>query len=148
MTKAIEFGDVYADVPDDRILANATTANPAAPIHTEQVAFITPPPEALYQTSTPFQSSLDRIRAMANIDRLEKPWIRNTFLFFFVIFPFCFLEFAAVIMILDRPYEPAWRPLLLTNSIALIICAPYFILWIRTHRKTARKIAASQSFSV
>ncbi len=135
MTRMIKLGNLYVEVPDDGSL-NEPPIKPAS-IRAERP----PEPEKLdpqpyiYQTNDPFRSSIDRIHALGNLEKVEKPWVRKSFFVLFLVLPFIFGELFAVAAVVNGQGPAAWKVFLFINIFTAVVCTPYFVIWRKASRQ-------------
>jgi hypothetical protein len=137
VTKKIKLGGSYLEVPDDSPLMDQASTKRALATRAEKPE----EPEELdrepyiYQPNDPFRSSIYRIEALGNVKNSEKPWIRKSFFFFFVIFPLFFGELGSYAIARNEDGTIAWKLFLAMSFITLLACAPYFVIWLRARRE-------------
>lgn len=136
MPRTIKIGGMDVVLPDDSPLASS----PAGETAPEFVAEKPEEPEKLespqyvYRPNDPFQSSVDRVVALGNVQN-TKPWVKKAFLVMFLIFPFSIMEITAINALIFEPEGEKLRNFLMYNAIGMIACGPYLLIWIATSRK-------------
>jgi hypothetical protein len=139
-----KLGGSYIEVPDDSPFMGEASAKSAPVTRAEKAEdseeLLSQP--YIYQPNDPFRSSVDRIEALGNVKSSEKPWVRKTFFFFFVIFPLFFGELASYAIARSESGSIAWKTFLAMSFITLLACAPYFVIWLRAGRRVQQKSVA------
>jgi hypothetical protein len=145
MAKTIRIGGIDVEVPDDSPLASGAEIYAPAQLQADKPE----EPEKLetlpyvYRPNDPFQSSVDRVVALRNIQE-AKSWVRKAFLWMFLIIPMSIAEIRAIDALVSMPEGQKLKQFLTYNAIGLVACAPYLFIWGATtlHKK---KKAASQA---
>ena len=146
MSKTIDVGGMEIVLPDDSPLE--TSAGDSAT--TDLQADKPDKPEEIhsgpyvYRPNDPFQSPVDRVVALGNVQD-AKPWVRKAFLWIFLIIPFSVVQILAVGALVVMPEGEKLRQFLTINMMGLFAYAPYVAIWLGT-RYQKRK-AASQASS-
>jgi hypothetical protein len=142
MPRTMKIGGMDVIIPDDSPLASAPADESTPRFQAEKPD----EPEKLesqpyvYRPNDPFQSSVDRVVALGNVQE-AKPWVKKAFLIMFLIFPGSLMETTAVNALIFEPPGEKLRKFIMYNVIGLIACAPYLLIWIGT--SMARKKACS-----
>lgn len=137
MPKTMKIGGVEVVLPDDNPLeaAGNETVTPFQAEKPEEPEKLDSP-KYVYRPNDPFQSSVDRVVALGNV-QTTKPWVKKAFLILFLILPFSIMEITAINALVFEPPDNKLRSFLQYNAIGLLVCAPYLFIWIATSR--ARK---------
>jgi len=136
MPKTIKIGGVDVVLPDDSTLASGPGDESASRFEAEKPE----EPDKLessnyvYRPNDPFQSSVDRVVALGNVQS-TKPWVKKAFLFFFLIFPASIMEITAINALIFQPEGEKLRSFIEYNVIGLLACGPYLLIWFATSRK-------------
>lgn len=138
MPRTIKMGGMDVIIPDDSPLAPASAAGstpqfqadkPEEPEKLESLPYV-------YRPNDPFQSSVDRVVALGNVQD-TKPWVKKAFLIMFLIFPASLMEITALNALIFEPPGDKLRKFVMYNVVGLVACAPYLMIWIGT--KLAKK---------
>ncbi len=140
MAKIIKVGNVYVEIPDESPLAPTSSHDSSQPIRAEKPEHPDKhePTPYIYRPNDPFQSSIDRIEALGNVHKVNKPWVRKAFIFFFLIFPFSLMEIVAVNALFVEPGGQKLKSFLMYNLTGLMLCGPYLLIWIGSGRSQSR----------
>jgi hypothetical protein len=136
MPKTIKMGGMDVLVPDDSPLASTSTHDSAPEFLAEKQhePEKLESPQYVYRPNDPFQSSVDRVVALGNVQS-TKPWVKKAFLILFLIFPFSIMEITAINALIFEPEGEKLRNFVTYNAIGVIACGPYLLIWIGTSRK-------------
>ena len=142
MAKTVKVGNLYVEVPDNSPLLERKPVvfaeKPSEKIDPDPIAEV-----RVYQPNDPFQSSIDRIEMLGNIEKVDKPWVRKTFVFFFLVFPLTCGGLGAIAALINEPNpSAAWKLFFFINFVTVLLCTPYFFMWRRASRRKAKRAAS------
>ncbi|SMC20395.1 hypothetical protein SAMN02745857_00936 [Andreprevotia lacus DSM 23236] len=144
MSKKLEFGNLYVEVPDDHILASRAASSTPATRAAEKSDTPEPLEEQpyIFQPNDPFRASIDRVQAISSLERTDKAWLRHSVLFFMVLLPVGSLLVGGLVLEATST-KPHDIPLsLFMPLLGLVLTSPWLYFWVRAHRKA--KAAARQ----
>lgn len=138
--KTVKFGNLTLEVPENSpLLASGSVVSlPEVKAERPDIPREPEPEIHVYQPNDPFHSAIDRVHALGNLEKVDKPWVQKTFFFFFVLVPFVVGELAAVASTLHQEGLMKVKVFLLVNFGVLLVCAPYFIIWRRARLAKSR----------
>lgn len=141
MTKTIRIGGMDVVIPDDSPLTSVPGDESASRLHAEKPdePERLESPQYVYRPNDPFQTSVDRVVALGNVQN-TKPWVKKAFLIWFLILPFSIMEITAINALIFEPAGEKLRNFLQYNAIGLVVCAPYLLIWFATRRHGRKRV--------